>query len=299
MTIKSLQEASGLVKGDEIQDLKSLRESRGLTLDDVYQATKISLTNLEAIENGDFRCLPAPVFSRGYLQAYAKMVNIDVGPLIGRYEKYMAIASQAVKAENEELPKKKRYLSHKFGLRAAIPLVICALGLFIYGYFYLQEVPVAVDTISLGHAPGQPAKDVQNLVPPVKPASDAPAPVEKAEAENVNIQAQEKAPELTLPTSAAKAEAPKKGASGPQATVPVRPGAAVLIIKAREKTWLRIREGDSPAYQLLMKPGERIERSASQYTLDIGNAGGVSVEYQGKVINELGKSGEVVHLRLP
>jgi hypothetical protein len=49
----------------------------------------------------------------------------------------------------------------------------------------------------------------------------------------------------------------------------------------------------------LLKPGEKIEKSASQFMIDIGNAGGIAIEFQGKSLGNLGKQGEVVHLTLP
>jgi hypothetical protein len=72
-----------------------------------------------------------------------------------------------------------------------------------------------------------------------------------------------------------------------------------LTIKARAETWLRIAEGSKRSYQILLKPGESVERFASEFAVDVGNAAGISLDFQGKTIDNLGKSGEVVHLRLP
>ncbi len=56
----------------------------------------------------------------------------------------------------------------------------------------------------------------------------------------------------------------------------------------------------NPSYQVLLKPGERIERTAADFfLLDIGNAGGVNLTFQGKPLGSLGKQGEVIHVRLP
>jgi cytoskeleton protein RodZ len=73
-----------------------------------------------------------------------------------------------------------------------------------------------------------------------------------------------------------------------------------LVIETRDLSWIRITEDQNPSYQVLLKPGDRIERLASDYfQLDIGNAGGVNLIYQGKSLGSLGKQGEVIHLRLP
>jgi hypothetical protein len=33
--------------------------------------------------------------------------------------------------------------------------------------------------------------------------------------------------------------------------------------------------------------------------IDVGNAGGIDIDFQGKSLGNLGKQGEVVHLKLP
>ena len=73
-----------------------------------------------------------------------------------------------------------------------------------------------------------------------------------------------------------------------------------LVIETVELTWVRITEDRNPSFQLLLKPGDRIERMASDsFLLDIGNAGGINLIFQGKPLGSLGKRGQVIHIRLP
>ena len=73
-----------------------------------------------------------------------------------------------------------------------------------------------------------------------------------------------------------------------------------LVIEARELTWIRITEDRNPSYQVLLKPGDQIERMASDFfQLDIGNAGGINLTFQGKPLGSLGKQGQIIHMRLP
>jgi hypothetical protein len=72
------------------------------------------------------------------------------------------------------------------------------------------------------------------------------------------------------------------------------------MITAREMTWIRIVEDQKPPYQILLRPGDQIERQAEEvFSLDVGNAGGIDVYFQGKLLSSMGKSGEVVHVVLP
>jgi curved DNA-binding protein CbpA len=58
-------------------DLRRLREARGISLRHIASVTKIGMRYLEYIEEDRFAFLPAPVYLRGFLQEYARLVGID------------------------------------------------------------------------------------------------------------------------------------------------------------------------------------------------------------------------------
>ena len=58
-------------------DLRRIRESRGLSLRHIATVTKIGKRFLEYVEEDRFEFLPPPVYLRGFLQAYATVVDID------------------------------------------------------------------------------------------------------------------------------------------------------------------------------------------------------------------------------
>ena len=57
--------------------LKTLRETAGLTLDDMVAKTKISKRYLRAIEADDYATLPAKVYTRGFVTLYAQALGLD------------------------------------------------------------------------------------------------------------------------------------------------------------------------------------------------------------------------------
>lgn len=57
--------------------LQSVRQLRGITLDEVAGETKIALRYLEAIEVNDYARLPAAVFVRGYLREIADVLEVE------------------------------------------------------------------------------------------------------------------------------------------------------------------------------------------------------------------------------
>lgn len=59
------------------QQLKALRESRGITLEEIAETTHIRLAYLKAIEEGDLENLPSPVQMRGFIRLYATTLGVE------------------------------------------------------------------------------------------------------------------------------------------------------------------------------------------------------------------------------
>ncbi len=57
--------------------LRQEREKKGYSKEDVYKATKISIMNIEALEDGDFDALPHPVYTRAFIKTYAEFLGLD------------------------------------------------------------------------------------------------------------------------------------------------------------------------------------------------------------------------------
>lgn len=251
MAVKSQQEGTGDVSGLKGFDFKSLRESRGLTLEDVYRATKISAVNLEALERGDFHLLPPPVYTKAYIKNYARLLDADEEKALGYYERYLAITLGAEREKAEPAHEAIVFPYKKIIIAALLLIAAC----FLFFITYLRSNFQTVDLPVSGNLP------VKSHVKSAVEANNAPLPAK---------------PEAVVDHAAPN----------------------LLVIRAREWTWLRIRENGGQAFEVLMKPGEKLERTASQFTVDVGNAGGISIEFQGKVMKSLGKSGEVIHLEL-
>ncbi len=67
------------------RSLKELRERLGIDLKAISMETKINLKILEAIEAEDIARLPAPVYLKGFLKAYARVLHLDAQKLIEGY----------------------------------------------------------------------------------------------------------------------------------------------------------------------------------------------------------------------
>ncbi len=65
--------------------LRQLRLSQKRELADVARALNMPERQVAAIEADDYKALPEPAFIKGYLRAYSKLLSVDAGPLILRF----------------------------------------------------------------------------------------------------------------------------------------------------------------------------------------------------------------------
>jgi len=65
--------------------LRRIRDARGLGLEEVAASTKIGQTNLRLIESNAYDRLPAQVYLRGYLLAYARCLQLDPAAVASSY----------------------------------------------------------------------------------------------------------------------------------------------------------------------------------------------------------------------
>lgn len=81
------------------QYLRQLREERGITLEQLAQATRINPTYLRALENDEPSLLPSAVQGRGYLRLIAGAFNIDPQPLLAAFPDKEVILPSKPEAE--------------------------------------------------------------------------------------------------------------------------------------------------------------------------------------------------------
>jgi cytoskeletal protein RodZ len=67
------------------QNLQRKREEKKIPLQHVAEVTRITLSNLQALERDEFYRLPAEFFARGFLRNYAKVVDLDPEEVIAAY----------------------------------------------------------------------------------------------------------------------------------------------------------------------------------------------------------------------
>src|ERR1700722_11352147 len=67
------------------EHLKREREMRGVSLEEISAATRISTRFLEALESENWGELPGGVFNRGFIRSVARFLGLDEDALVAEY----------------------------------------------------------------------------------------------------------------------------------------------------------------------------------------------------------------------
>lgn len=102
-------------------------------------------------------------------------------------------------------------------------------------------------------------------------------------------------------------EEPQSGAIAKELTTeeqippPSDPAKQQLFVEAEQETWVQVSlDGGKYVQGVLLKPGDKQQWEADEtMQLVVGNAGGIRLKWNGKDLQPLGKSGQVIRLKLP
>ena len=88
--VKSIAEeilSRDLISGS---DLRHLRESVGIAIEEIYEVTRITASTLKAIEQDEYDKLPTDIYLKNFLKSYAEMLQVDSEKIIAGYMKNLS-----------------------------------------------------------------------------------------------------------------------------------------------------------------------------------------------------------------
>ncbi len=289
---------------------KQVRETKGLTVDEVASKTRIRTDFVKALEEGNFAKLPDQVFARGFVRSYARSLGLDEEDAIHRFVQ-SAGAYYDKQDERERL--KVRQAEEERKRQANRKAVAVAIGIAILTLIFLlsREQSSLVVRRASSDAPVSstkrmpttesrdttPAREGDTMAPSTK-AKSAELPT-KAAHENVTSQGTAAAPVVSSLPETASPVPPVLGSDGPFGGLSAESsggadGQLVLDLEATELSWVVVQiDGGSPQ-EALLRPGEKARwKGQDQFSLTLGNAGGVRAELNGKPQKPFGPSGKV------
>lgn len=123
--------------------LKSTREEKKLTLEELQEITKIQKRYLQSIEEGKLDTLPGPFYARAFVKSYAEAVGIDPDELFDEYanelpatNKQVSEIPPRVRSRKAQATKKTRQI---LALLPSFVAVIFIVSILIGVWYFLQN----------------------------------------------------------------------------------------------------------------------------------------------------------------
>jgi transcriptional regulator with XRE-family HTH domain len=76
-------------------ELRKNRMAQGLSLTEISRRTRIGVTHLRRIEEGDFKSLPPGFYARAFVRAYADAIGVDADIVLGELAEQLPAAQSA------------------------------------------------------------------------------------------------------------------------------------------------------------------------------------------------------------
>lgn len=304
--------------------LREERRRRSLDRGDISAKTKLRKHFIEDIEKEAWDKLPPPVFVRGFIRSYAQALGIDEAKVLDLYNREHPVTptdpSPLIGSEEAESGRGKRIL------------LILLLGLLGALLLYLWQGGPAPEWPSVSReerpsetvqvSPEDEAAETGNAEPaslpldalaPIEPQMDAgeeakPPALEEpvlTETEEPPPAPEDRIVEATPEPEDRIVEAtpePLPVPAGSQSEeVPSTDGPPYLLkAEVKQRTWVKISVDGREPKEFLFQPGSRPEWKAEEsFDIVIGNAGGIVLEFNGEIIDDLGAAGQVIRLKLP
>ena len=308
--------------------LKAQREEKGISLREISEKTKIPVSILEALEAGDPTRLPASVFVKGFLRSYSLEVGLSPEEII---QEYKFQTPDQIEPDVVPVTARKDSLqghSYWIGILVLVVAVIIGGGVYLlypqikssglFGQGATPPPPILEETKGMteersdldlnAEAPAAPEASDKQSGEKDEPESTVEQPGKEeikddgAEEKPASVTA-EKTEEAAAVPSAETAAPAEKPVEQPvaEATAAAEPAKEhVLKLEFTAEVWVSLLIDGKTVRHGLYKSGMSESWTASNdFRLNVGNAGGVRVYFDGQDLGVPGKPGQVVNLVLP
>ena len=251
--------------------LKEVRESKGIGLEEAAGVTRIGKNYLLAIEGDMFDKLPSAVYIKGFLRVYAGYLGLSGDDIVAMYDGSgtSPLSPQPRNADKNEPSRKDKVAAPAPG-RWLVPLLL------------LAAVVLAAYIV------GDKEENKEKIPPPAinqPQVVTLPAPVQASRSSAVQ-----------KPVSSAVTDSRKNVAVAADTG---SPKGIILRLKVNQDCWLNITIDNTVSQQYNLKAGDLIEwKGEKVFTLDIGNAGGIDGEFNGRPLGPFGEPGKTAHVTL-
>ena len=307
------------------ETLRKARESKNLAQAEVAQQLNLTLRALTQVEAGAFDKLPGHTFARGYIRAYAKLLELDQDRLVADFDAYTGTDSAGSSVHALGRIEEPTHLAQSLLRFVSVGLL---LGLLAVSFFWWQEQSTRKDSDAavsraLEHVEVESADGTTEIHPLDEPEDQAVADgqaqiVEPASeiAPELAAQTATTAPAADTATSAsqpAPVAEPAAAVVAPVAEVPAAPvsaalpsvtpvveapvsapapvqaaaGQALVNIQFTANCWTQLTDANGKVlFSALKRAGESLELAGKPpLELRLGFARGAQVSYNGQTVD--------------
>src|SRR5256885_828332 len=282
--------------GDFGGKLRDARESRGISLRQIANATKISVAALEALERNDISRLPGGIFSRAFVRSYAMEVGLDPEATIREFIAQFPNDSVTVghptsgRVEDHEAVESNRQTAGTFLWLAIISVPLAAALV----YFTASGRARARMASQPSTTPIPPAEASAPAI--TAPAAKTPEPEPAAANPPPIVPAAARPPAAAPPPVAA---APPRAAAAPSASADAPADRLTIALSVKRPVWVSATVDGQKTIERLLQPGEQQTVDVRrEMVLTAGDAGAIALTFNGADARPLGKAGEVVTTRI-
>ena len=214
--------------------LRQARENRAWSQAEVARKLNLTVSSLNNLESGAFDKLPGHTFARGYIRAYAKLMDMDQAPLVEAFDQYTGTHAKGSEVHSLGRIEEPVRLSHNILRGVSLLLLVVVVG---GGFFWWQDQNSLrgkdLAKMALEHVEVESADGTTQIHPLDEPEDQAVTASQQPEAAPLPLEQAESAAApgvgSATETPAAPAETPAAPAAAPAATpTPAAPALAPI-----------------------------------------------------------------------
>ncbi|MGV6395181.1 RodZ domain-containing protein [Pseudomonas caspiana] len=299
--------------------LRQARENKNWSLPDVAMRLNLTVTSLSNVEAGHFDKLPGHTFARGYVRAYAKLLELDQSALVTQFDQFTGTDGQGSSVHALGRIEEPVRLSHNILRIVSLLLLVVLVG---GGFFWWQDQTSQrgkePSGLSLEHVEVESADGTTQIHPLDEPEDQAVAESQTSGSAPLALNPATPSSEATSATPAVTPpNAPAATHNAPATAVPTTPptaavtppaevavevpaGAGQVAMTFTGDCWTEVTEaGGKVLFSGLKRKGDSLNVNGKPpLRLTLGNPPGVSVNYNGQPVDLSSYSGRTARLKL-
>jgi|AntRauTorcE11897_2_1112592.scaffolds.fasta_scaffold04772_3 cytoskeleton protein RodZ len=291
--------------------LQKIREEQGYTLQDVSSAINVRKGQLRAIEEGQIDLLPGKIYGVGFVKSYAGFLDLDAEAAGNQFKlEHYALPQPSEEEEAEKKRQEEKLMSGNGDRDNRLPswwvLIVAALILVasFIGWTYFQPEDAALQKV-LNDIPEAPKVEVasSDIVVPVTPdVADKNTNAENTEKQQENTSSVTVlAPEVSGSSEKSQSQSQTQTQTQPlklneTKKLQKRVSTSRVTLRANADSWVKITNSSGRSlFQKVLRPGDEfMVPNKKGLEMATGNAGGLDIYIDGKKIEPIGRSGDIM-----